>query len=79
MRPIRRPSTELLTLFPYITPHDKVFVAKFPVLAGDGMPLVTGKSRMLKMQVAGVKGRGELKWRFRRADREAAEAEESDI
>jgi hypothetical protein len=63
---IKRPSTELLTLFPFITPHDRIFVAKFPVLADDGTPLISEQSRALTLQVAGVLARGEMIWPLRR-------------
>ena len=63
---IKRPSTELLTLFPFITPHDRIFVAKFPVLADDGTPLISEQSRDLTLQVAGVLARGEMVWPLRR-------------
>ncbi len=63
---IKRPSTELLTLFPFITPHDRIFVAKFPVLADDGTPLISEQSRALTLQVAGVLARGEMVWPLRR-------------
>ena len=59
---IKRPSTELLELYPFITPHDRVFVAKFPVLGGDGTPLITGDKDALRMRVTGVLARGELVW-----------------
>jgi hypothetical protein len=62
LKRIRRPTTELLSLFPYITPHDRVFVAKFPTLGPDGLPLITEQTPVIKMQVAGVVHRGELIW-----------------
>lgn len=66
VRWIKRPTTELRSMYPFIGPHDRVFVAKFPVLASDGMPLITDRSSQIKLQVAGVLGRGELTWRFNR-------------
>lgn len=63
---IKRPSTELLTLFPFITPHDRIFVAKFPVLGEDGTPLIGQTSERLTLQVAGVLARGEMVWPLRR-------------
>jgi len=65
LRPIRKPNTQMLRLFPYITAHDRVFLAKFPVLGPDGMLLVTPDSRELTLQVAGVVHRGELVWNLR--------------
>ena len=62
LRRIRKPNTQLLRLYPFITAHDRVFEAKFPVLGPDGMLLVTPDSRELKLQVAGVVNRGELIW-----------------
>ncbi len=64
---IKRPSTELLTLFPFITPHDRIFIAKFPVLADDGTPLISQRSAQVSLQVAGVLARGELAWPLRPA------------
>jgi hypothetical protein len=62
LKRIRRPTTEMLRLFPYISAHDRVFVAKFPVLGPDGMPLITPSSRQVRLQVAGVVNQGELVW-----------------
>lgn len=59
---IKRPSTELLTLYPFITPHDRVFIAKFPVLADDGTPLVSEQGGRITLQIAGVLARGEMVW-----------------
>lgn len=61
----KKPSTETLALFPHIGPHDRLFVAKFPVLASDGTPILSPRSRGLKLQVVGVVNRGELVWRLR--------------
>ncbi len=58
---IKRPSTEVLELFPFITPHDRVFIAKFPVLGNDGTPLLTAGAA-LRLRVAGVLARGEMSW-----------------
>ena len=63
---IKRPSTELLTLYPFISPHDRIFVAKFPVLADDGTPLISEQSRGLTLQIAGVLARGEMVWELGR-------------
>ena len=65
LRRIKMPTTETRSLFPHIGPHDRVFVAKFPVLADDGLPLLTPRSRAMKLQVVGVVNRGELLWRLR--------------
>lgn len=65
LRPIRKPNTQMLRLYPYITAHDRVFLAKFPVLGPDGMLLVTPDSPDLKLLVAGVVHRGELVWDLR--------------
>ena len=62
LRRVRKPNTQMLRMYPIITPHDRVFVAKFPVLGPDGMLLVTPESREIKLQVAGVVHRGELVW-----------------
>ncbi len=62
LKRIRRPTTELLSLYPFITAHDRVFVAKFPTLGPDGLPLITERTREIKLQVAGVVHRGELVW-----------------
>jgi len=58
---VKRPSTELLELFPFITGHDRVFIAKFPVLGDDGTPLLPGDGA-LRLRVAGVLARGEMNW-----------------
>jgi len=67
---IKRPSTELLTLYPFITPHDRVFVAKFPVLGEDGTPLISEQSGALTLQIAGVLAAGEMVWPLARRDDE---------
>ncbi len=65
LKRVRSPSTEILRLFEYITPHHRVFIAKFPVLGPDGLPLITPTSTEIRMQVAGVIHRGELVWKLR--------------
>ena len=62
---IKRPNTQILTMFPFITPHDRVFVVKFPVLGSDGEPLVTDSTSTLRVRVAGIQARGELAFRLR--------------
>lgn len=59
---IKRPSTELVELYPFITPHDRVFVAKFPVLGDDGTPLLAPESKQVSLRVAGVLARGQVTW-----------------
>lgn len=59
---IKRPTTELLTLYPHIEGHDRLFLVKFPVLGPDGLPLVAPDDERLILQVAGVLTRGELDW-----------------
>jgi hypothetical protein len=59
---IKRPTTELLTLFPFIEGHDRLFLVKFPVLGPDGLPLVAPEDPQLLLQVAGVLNRGEIAW-----------------
>lgn len=59
---IKRPSTEVLELYPFITPHDRVFIAKFPVLGQDGTPLLQGEDDTLRLRVSGVLARGEMTW-----------------
>lgn len=65
LRRIKKPSTELRTFFPEIGPHDRVFVVKFPVLAGDGNPILSPRSPKLTLQVVGAVHRGELTWDLR--------------
>lgn len=64
LRRVRSPSTEILRLYDYITPHDRVFIAKFPVLGPDGLPLITDRSEEVRLQVAGVVHRGDLIWKL---------------
>jgi len=65
LRRIKKPSTELRSFFPEIGPHDRVFVVKFPVLAGDGTPILSPRSLGMKLQVVGAVHRGELRWDLR--------------
>jgi hypothetical protein len=65
IKEIHKPTTEVLTLYPFITAHDHVFVAKFPVLGSDGTPLLSPESRRLTLQVVGVVNRGETGWDLR--------------
>lgn len=60
--PIKRPTTELLTLFPFVDGHDRLFLVKFPVLGPDGLPLVAPEDEQVLLQVAGVLARGEISW-----------------
>ncbi|MEE2829603.1 MAG: hypothetical protein VX498_10475 [Myxococcota bacterium] len=66
LRRIKKPSTEMLALFPFIGPHDRVFSVKFPVLGSDGTPILSDRTQVVKMQVAGVVNRGELVWQLRK-------------
>ncbi len=59
---IKRPTTELLTLFPFIDGHDRLFLVKFPVLGPDGIPLIAPGDADVVLQVAGVLHRGEIRW-----------------
>jgi hypothetical protein len=65
LRRIKKPSTELRTFFPDIGPHDRVFIVKFPVLGSDGTPILSPRSRAMKLQVVGALHRGELIWDLR--------------
>jgi hypothetical protein len=57
-----RPRSEIALWFPALTPFHKAYVMRFPKVAADGQPLVTGESRKLELRIGSSLGAIKLTW-----------------